>query len=65
MQYSFEKIGIRYQYASQYAVCAYAHDFWKRAGCMLIGACALIRMFTVICINCKWYKTKFVTILLK
>ena len=41
------KIGIKYQYACQ-AVCAYAHDFRKRPGCVLIGACALIRTNTVI-----------------
>ena len=23
------------------AVCAYAHDFWKRPGCAFIAACAL------------------------
>ena len=40
------KIGIIYQYASR-AVCTYAHIFWKRAGCVLIVACALIRTNTV------------------
>ena len=36
------KIGIKWQFASR-AVCAYAHDFRKRPGSTLIGACALIR----------------------
>ena len=39
------KIGLIYQYVSR-VVCAYAHDFWKRTGCALIGACALIRTNT-------------------
>ena len=41
------KIGTNYQYASQ-TVCAYDHVFRKRSGCVLIGACALIRMNTVL-----------------
>ena len=28
-------------------MCAYVPTFWKRAGCALIGACALIRTNTV------------------
>ena len=28
--------------------CAFVHIFWKRPGCGLIGACALIRKYTVI-----------------
>ena len=39
------KIGVKYLYASQ-GMCAYV--FGKRPGCELIGACALIRMNTVI-----------------
>ena len=38
---------VRYQYARG-AVCAYACVFQRRPGCALIGACALIRMNTVI-----------------
>ena len=40
------KFGIKYQYAGR-AVCAYAYVFWKRPGCVLIGACSLIRTNTV------------------
>ena len=40
-------IGIKWQFASQ-AVYAYAHDFKKQAGFVLVGACALIRTNTVI-----------------
>ena len=36
------KISVKYQYAGR-AGCTYAHDFWKRQGYALIGACALIR----------------------
>ena len=36
------KIGIKYQYPSR-VVCAYAQIFQKRPGCVLIGACVLIR----------------------
>ena len=36
------KIGTNYQYVSQ-TVCAYDHVFRKQPGCVLIGACALIR----------------------
>ena len=39
-------IGLKCQYASR-EVCAYAHDFWKRPECALIGACALSRTNTV------------------
>ena len=40
------KMCIKYQYASP-EVCACTHVFWKRQGCALIGACALIRTNTV------------------
>ena len=46
------QIAVKYEYASR-AVCAYAHIFRKRRGCALIGACALIRMNTVILIENK------------
>ena len=41
------KIGIKYQYLSR-VVCAYAQIFQKRPGCVLIGACALIRIISVL-----------------
>ena len=41
------RIDVKYQYTIR-AVCAYAHDFQKRTGCALIGACLLIRTNTVI-----------------
>ena len=41
------KNGIEYQNVSR-TVCAYVHAFRKRLGCALIGACALIRMNTVV-----------------
>ena len=40
------KSGLKYRYVGR-AVCAYAHNFQKQPGCALIGACALIRMITV------------------
>ena len=40
------KTVVKYQYVSR-ALCAYEPDFLKRPGCVLIGACVLIRTNTV------------------
>ena len=41
------KTGIKYQCINR-VVCAYVHDFRKRPGCALIGACVLIRTNTAV-----------------